>query len=63
MGFKVGDQVVVVNEGNNRWTKGKTGKVVFVQSDGSLLVDGVCSRFMDALAGWPAYRPEQLRAA
>lgn len=63
MSFKVGDRVVVMDEGNNRWTKGKTGKVVFVQSDGSLLVDGVYGRFMDAMLGWPAYRPEQLRAA
>ncbi|MFF4644705.1 hypothetical protein [Streptomyces sp. NPDC001389] len=63
MSFKVGDRVTVVEEGNNRWTKGKTGEVVFVQSDGSLLVDGLSSGFMDALMGWPAYRPEQLRAA
>ncbi|MFK0045869.1 hypothetical protein ACIQU4_17395 [Streptomyces sp. NPDC090741] len=61
MSFNVGDHVVVVDEGNNRWTKGKTGKVVFVQTDGSLLVDGLSSGFMDALTGWPAYRPEQLR--
>ncbi|MGW5851393.1 hypothetical protein ACWFQ8_26200 [Streptomyces sp. NPDC055254] len=63
MSFKVGDLVVVVDEGNNRWTKGKTGTVVFVQSDGLLLVDGLGSGFMDALTGWPAYRPGQLRAA
>ncbi|MEU9300434.1 hypothetical protein [Streptomyces sp. NPDC048269] len=63
MSFNVGDRVVVVDEGNNRWTKGKTGSVVFVQTDGLLLVEGLSSGFMDALTGLPAYRPEQLRPA
>lgn len=63
MSFKTGDRVTVVDEGKNGGTKGRTGTVVFVQTDGSLLVDGVNSGFLSALTGWPAYYPEQLRPA
>ncbi|MET9376255.1 hypothetical protein ABZX98_19215 [Streptomyces sp. NPDC002992] len=61
--FKVGDQVVVTDEGNNGWTSGKTGCVVFVQSNGLLLVEGINGAFLDAVTGWPAYHPDQLRHA
>ncbi|MDH6130369.1 hypothetical protein [Kitasatospora sp. GP82] len=54
----VGDQVIVVC--GDRYI-GQTGRVVYVQSDGSLLVDGLRGAVMEALVGWPALRPDQLR--
>ncbi|MEU6233846.1 hypothetical protein [Kitasatospora sp. NPDC047058] len=44
---------------------GETGKIVWKQKDGTYLVDGVRSKFFEAIigAGWPAYRPDQLAPA
>ncbi|WP_066956221.1 hypothetical protein [Streptomyces lushanensis] len=63
MSFTVGDRVTVVDPGKYRWARGRTGTVVYIQTDGSLLVDGLGSGFLDALCGWPDFRPDQLQPA
>jgi hypothetical protein len=60
-GFAVGNEVTV-NDPKDR-DHGKSGRVVYVQSDGSLLVTGIVGKVHEALIGWPAFRPDQLKHA
>jgi hypothetical protein len=61
--FTVNDYVTITDETNRYY--GKTGKIVFIQTDGTYLVDGVRATFYAAVigAGWPAYHAHQLAPA
>lgn len=64
MRFKKGDRVVVVAASpENAGTVGKTGVVFYDEADGEIAVKGIDGRLAEAIRGYRAYSPDQLRKA
>ncbi|MCG6494907.1 hypothetical protein [Kitasatospora sp. A2-31] len=59
--FNVNDRVTVIDRSDRDF--GQTGRVFYVQSDGTLLVDQIGSGFLNALCGGLVFHPSQLKHA